>query len=152
MERGQTPQDYAVGVSIMLLTLIAVFTFIPGVFQPFEAPVETHQQSFADGIADRLVADHVREGASNTLGYDELDHTLDDEGPDENFSDFRDGVGVDDRLTNLNVRVYNGSEVIMEAGENYSSNRGVAASSKRIVRLDNRTACPRSCRLVVRVW
>lgn len=51
--RGQTTLDFAVGISVFLLTLASVLSFVPGMLQPFgdHAPEDT---AFGTRMADQL--------------------------------------------------------------------------------------------------
>lgn len=52
-DRGQTNLDFALGVSVFLLTIVFVFSFVPGMLEPFTA--STQQETAAsDRIADQL--------------------------------------------------------------------------------------------------
>jgi hypothetical protein len=53
-DRGQTNLDFAVGVSVFLLTAIFVLTFVPGMLEPFEEGTQ-EEISSADRIATQLV-------------------------------------------------------------------------------------------------
>jgi hypothetical protein len=53
-DRGQTTLDFAVGVSVFLLTAIFVLTFVPGMLEPFEESTQ-EEISAADRIATELV-------------------------------------------------------------------------------------------------
>ena len=53
-DRGQTTLDFAVGVSVFLLTAIFVLTFVPGMLEPFEEGTQ-EEISAADRIATDLV-------------------------------------------------------------------------------------------------
>jgi hypothetical protein len=54
--RGQTTIDFAIGISIFLSVLVFVFSFIPGVLQPFVASGQ-EDPIVADRAADRLSQD-----------------------------------------------------------------------------------------------
>jgi len=69
-DRGQTTLDFAVGVSVFLLTAIFVLTFVPGMLEPFE---ESTQEEIA--AADRIATDLVEE----TLASPDRPHLLDRE-------------------------------------------------------------------------
>lgn len=66
--RGQTTLDFAVGMSIFLLTLAFVFTFVPGMLAPFD---DTTQ---AETVAANRVADNLTTG---TLGDPDAPYVLD---------------------------------------------------------------------------
>lgn len=51
--RGQTTLDFAIGVSLFLLVVIGVFTFVPGMLSPFEATAR-EETAGADRIATQL--------------------------------------------------------------------------------------------------
>jgi len=106
--RGQTTLDFATGTVIFLLSLIFVFSFIPGVLQPFTGTQQA-EPVVANRVADRLV-----EGG---LGSPDRPYTLDktctveffdDSAPSDcNYegSDLNDRVGLTDR-TNLNITMF----------------------------------------------
>lgn len=51
--RGQTTIDFAVGISIFLVVLIFIFSFVPTLLEPFTA-VKQEDPVVADRVADRL--------------------------------------------------------------------------------------------------
>jgi hypothetical protein len=52
--RAQTTLDFAIGMSVFLLAVVFVFTFVPGVLEPFEeGPQE--ETTVADRVASQLV-------------------------------------------------------------------------------------------------
>ncbi|MFC4356878.1 hypothetical protein ACFO0N_02820 [Halobium salinum] len=53
--RGQSTLDYAVGVSIFLVTVAGVVTFVPGMLDPFDSTQEDVGR--ADRLAESLAAD-----------------------------------------------------------------------------------------------
>ena len=65
--RGQTSLDFAVGVSVFLLALIAVFTFVPGTLGPFTGGGQE------DIVAGNRVAASLSEGL---LGDPAQPHSL----------------------------------------------------------------------------
>ena len=69
-DRGQTTLDFAVGVSVFLLTAIFVLTFVPGMLEPFERSTQ-EEISAADRIATDLV--------EGTLASPDGPHLLDRE-------------------------------------------------------------------------
>ena len=66
--RGQTTLDFAIGIAIFLGVLFFVFTFVPGILEPFELP-DDEDAPLADRIADSLARDQ--------LGSAEHPHVLD---------------------------------------------------------------------------
>jgi hypothetical protein len=51
--RGQTTLDFAIGISIFLAVILFVFTFVPGLLEPFALSGESETVQ-ANQIADRL--------------------------------------------------------------------------------------------------
>lgn len=106
--RGQTTLDFATGTAVFLLTLIFVFSFVPGILQPF---TDTQQ---AEPVVANRVADRLAEGA---LGSPSQPYALnrtctveffDDNAPSGcNYqgTDLNDRVGLTDR-TAVNVTMF----------------------------------------------
>jgi len=95
-ERGQTTLDFALGVSVFLLTAIFVLTFVPGMLEPFE---ESTQEELS--AADRIATDLVEE----TLASPDRPHLLDRECTViffESREDGNDPAGDDDANVNGN--------------------------------------------------
>lgn len=60
MERGQTTLDFAIGVSIFLISIAFVFTFVPGTLQPFTQGAQD-ETAGTDRVADLIVLDLTTE-------------------------------------------------------------------------------------------
>jgi len=58
--RGQTTLDFAVGVSVFLVVVAFVLTFVPGMLQPFESSVQ-QETATADRVAEELGAELLAE-------------------------------------------------------------------------------------------
>lgn len=103
--RGQTTLDFASGTVIFLLSLIFVFSFIPGVLQPFTGTQQA-EPVVANRVADRL----VEGGLGSPDSPYALDQTCTIEFFDDNTlnncnyegNDLSDRVGLTDR-TGLNI-------------------------------------------------
>lgn len=52
--RAQTTLDFAIGMSVFLLAVVFVFTFAPGILEPFEAGPQ-EETAVADRVASQLV-------------------------------------------------------------------------------------------------
>lgn len=103
--RGQTTLDFAVGMSLFLLTVIFVFSFVPGMLGPFQSgPQEA--TVVADRVASQLVGTTLTTGSSQyllnttcTLAF--FNETFDDTG-----CAFDNAQSVADRMgTDLDVNV-----------------------------------------------
>jgi hypothetical protein len=103
--RGQTTLDFATGTVIFLLSLIFVFSFVPGILQPF---IGTQQAEpvVANRAADRLVEGGLgspdRPYALNQTCTVEFFNDNAPSGCNYQGTDLNDRVGLTDR-TNLNI-------------------------------------------------
>ena len=52
--RAQTTLDFAIGMSVFLLAVVFVFTFVPGILEPFEAGPQ-EETAVADRVASQMV-------------------------------------------------------------------------------------------------
>jgi len=164
-ERAQTVQDFAVGISIFLLVVGAVFLMFPSLFTPYEQAIaDEGPDSQADRIG-MLIADNVTgdtDGA-NELTEEEVEYWFDN-------GDLDGAVGVSsstqvnvtmttlgtssDQPVALNSTVAGTDEA--SVGPEYRGRD--ASTAARIVRLgdcgvlDSPDDCETAYRLVVRVW
>lgn len=155
MDRGQTPHDYLIGVSIMLVVLFGIFAVVPGIYEPFQEPVGGEEHAMADRIGERIVGDHSLPGTTNTLNYTRLETTMQDGSTGGDFATLLDRAGVPE-TTQVNVTLLKRNPPVdLTQGNDlediYYLNRSTAATSVRIVRFDD-DSCEPVCRLVVRVW
>ncbi len=160
-ERAQTNQDFAVGISIFLLTTAFVFAFIPTIFSPFDGDVQNSEIAQSDRVASAFVDNHSVEGKSGTL----------DNASVEEFFDAGNGGDALRKLyslpttsqINVTVRTQNGSTIHsidstkLARGDTYRDQP--SASSSRVVTFDEGNVCSpdpgnnqSACRLLVRVW
>ncbi|OLZ41358.1 hypothetical protein A6E15_10315 [Natrinema saccharevitans] len=146
-DRGQTTQDFAIGIGIFLLALAFVFLFLPSVVTPFESSVGDAETAQADRIADRIVSN------ASTETPNEIDDTKFDK---FTAADLESELGLrssdEVRVDKVNVTVWNledGTRV-ETGGDRYDDQP--AEMSARIVTFDESIDCEPACRLVVRVW
>jgi len=108
-ERAQTNLDFAIGVSILLVTIVAAMTFVPGLFETVDDGRADADQVAASRIASDLVEERLGTESQPTridadctraLFTDAVDYCGNDE------SDPVDNLVVQDRR-NLNVTVEN---------------------------------------------
>ncbi|WP_324756852.1 DUF7287 family protein [Haloarcula sp. GH36] len=166
-DRGQTPQDFAVGTSILLLTIIGTFVFIQGGgLSVYEDPVTAIEQPQADRVASYIVENYSVSDNRNTLRYDEpggIDRLPSDLGDLSSHA----GVNVSsDRRTDptLSVSIVNNSTLRsgelrphtgatdLAWGAEYDNQ--TASIATRVISLNNDTnnVCDPICWLVVRAW
>ncbi|ELY57268.1 hypothetical protein C491_10799 [Natronococcus amylolyticus DSM 10524] len=153
--RGQTTQDFVVGIGVFLLAVALVFAAIPSVATPAD-PVGDAERGQADRIADRLVAEFATHNELDgdrlvdELGADGIGHRSELEGGPA------DEVGVRlERLDGTTLERTDGSPVLEAEATPYEGQP--AASSARIVALEGpfeleSGADEAAYRLVVRVW
>jgi len=68
-DRGQTVLDFAVGVSVFLIVVAFVLTFVPGMVKPFQESTQ-QETAAADRLADQLAADQLVENVSTPYVLD----------------------------------------------------------------------------------
>jgi hypothetical protein len=145
--RGQTVNDYLLGIVLLLLAIVIVFGYFPGLFQPFEEEVDDEQRVMADNLATELVENSTVPGTDQTVSFTALNRSIDA------LVDDSARVGVPEWLR-WNATVHNASGVVTDDGvalQNGSVwNDRQTASTVRFVRIP--TVCENGCRLVVRVW
>ncbi|MDS0223312.1 hypothetical protein NDI54_18375 [Haloarcula sp. S1AR25-5A] len=175
--RAQTPQDFAVGVSVLLVTIIGVLAFVQGsAVGVYESPDVQRNQPIADRAATHLVETYSVEGTRNHIRYNTssgIDASLDDDIASHSgtLGGLKSSAGLDTataRRTNasLNVTVVNASTLEARArapavddhdrtlawGPD-AAGRDNLATTSRVVKLTNATGqCDPVCWLVVRVW
>jgi len=164
-DRGQTTQDFAVGISVFLLTVTFTFAFVPSTVTPFGSPVTDAIPAKSDRVASTVVDRYAVEDGSRTLGLDDmLGEVIGASGTSEEVtgSDIRDELGLRDTAqVNITIEKRDGSVAEAEypggtvyrltGGDNYPNNQA-AASTTRIIRLPGVDGCRTGCLLVVRVW
>jgi len=173
--RGQTPQDFVVGASILLVTIIATFAFVQGsVYQAYEDPIDGDLETASEMVATYLVESYSVDTERSVLRYNESDGTgiYEELQADADLNNLKTASGVDvgtdrRRVPNVNVSIINSSAI--EGGTRAPAERGAdsenlawgpeyrgqdgAASTTRIVRLsDPGHKCKTVCWLTVRAW
>ncbi|AGB36981.1 DUF7287 family protein [Natronococcus occultus] len=132
-DRGQTAQDFAVGISIFLLAVALVFAALPTLAAPSDAAEAERER--AERIADRLVAEFATHGE---LDGERFVAAVGTEGGDRDRPSGIADDGVDVRLERLD-----GGELELADGgfelatEPADRDGRPAASAARIVSLDS---------------
>ncbi|MFC6955137.1 DUF7287 family protein [Halorubellus litoreus] len=163
-DRGQTTQDFAVGISVFLLTVTFTFAFVPSTVTPFGSPVTDAIPAKSDRVAATVVDTYAEDGSARTLDLDEMVGEVigsSDSGVTVSGTDIRNEFGL--RTTaQVNVTIqtrsgdvvetnYDGGTYRLTGGDDYPSNQA-AASTTRVIRLPGVDDCKTGCLLVVRVW
>lgn len=149
--RGQTLQDYTIGISLFLVTVAAVLAGLLGFTSPLTAGVSAEDVSQSERVSAAMVGNLSTARQPNELDASRLSTTL-----GRPVEQLRNRWGIE-RTTSLNVSLVtlNGTRIVERGGTRLtvgasSTNRSTATAS-RIVVLDDGT-CDPSCRLVVRTW
>ncbi|WP_436347606.1 DUF7287 family protein [Natronorubrum sp. FCH18a] len=153
-DRGQTTQDFVVGIGLFILAVAFVFSFLPTMLTPFDSSTSGGQTAQADRIADRVV--HEFSGDSSTPTEIEWDDSYETMDTHEFATEFglraNDKEVAYDRL-NVSLQPLNESTTVVGFGSEYDNQS--AASSARIVTvegIEDPEKCEPACRLVVRIW
>ncbi|WP_049970453.1 DUF7287 family protein [Haladaptatus cibarius] len=150
-DRGQTLNDYVVGISIFLLTVTFVVAFLPTVFAPFTAPIDDATTARADRGAGHLVETLSSPETPNVLNesrtaaFFQNNPESDDLRVNLGFpATARANVSIVDPDTNRVVAV--GSPAVVTTAGDPLDGQPTAASSRTVVIGDD------AYRLTVRVW
>ncbi len=164
--RGQTTQDFAVGIGMFLLAIAFVFAYLPTLLTPFSSPVGGAESAQADRIAATIVDDLSETDQPNNLSAAEFTDRYGDEDSAKLASKLglqsADGTAID--RVNVTIRQLDADEDerdlvtdddgnTLSAGDRYRNQS--AASAGRVVTVYTETdddVCDPACRLVVRVW
>ena len=149
--RGQTLQDYTIGISLFLITVAAVLAGLLGFTSPLTAGVSAEDISQSERVSTAMVGNHSTGRQPNELDASQLSTTM-----NQPVEQLRTRWGIE-RTTSLNVSLVtlNGTRIVDRGGNELAvgasaTNRSTATAS-RVVTFDDGT-CDPSCRLVVRTW
>ena len=151
--RAQTTNDYLLGIVLVLLTIAAVFAFFPGLFQPFEEPTSSDEETMVDNLADQIVATNASVDGERTVYSESFVSYLSTVDSDEQK---REQFGAEAGLQTWmrwNASIQEpGEEPILEYGDSRDTHDGPTANAVRFIKLDGHDNCHSGCQLVVRVW
>lgn len=154
-DRGQTIHDYLLGVVLVLLTILGVFTFFPEVFTPFEESVQSDEQHMSEELATEVVRVNQTMRSSQTVNYTALTETIND---GDKLADLTNRSGIPD-WKQVNITVVNQTEVVASAettqrGSVYrEDSETTAATTSRTIEVKPAVPeCDGSCQVIVRVW
>ena len=151
-DRGQTLQDFALGISLFLVTVTFVFGLFPSYLAPFTEGPGSGDQLRSERVGEAIILNHSVPGQPNVLNATQLNRTL-----SKNQTELRSRYGLSAVAdVNVTVRELNDGRVVGHGPGTLSTaeraGRQPAAASGRIVKLTNESVCRPSCRLVVKVW
>lgn len=158
--RGQTTQDFVMGIGVFLITLTFVFGFFPQLMSPYDAGAGAEEASLASRSASTVLSEIETVGAKNdvnsTKAAEYFDHNLSEQFVHANLT-LPDAVSVNvtirtlDRSRILEVEDASGTIVPLAGGDDYDNQSAVALT--RVITMENDSgACKPACRIVVLVW
>jgi hypothetical protein len=151
-KRGQTLQDFILGVTVFILTVTFVFGIFPGFLEPLTAGTDTADRVQSDRIAQTMVQKQSVSGQQNVLSASDLRSIT-----SNSQSDLRDRYSLPQQASiNVTVRDIETNEIVAYGGQKLATdekslNRS-AGSVARVIKLDDDSICRPGCRLVVKVW
>jgi hypothetical protein len=154
-ERGQTLNDYALGMGVFVLAVTITFAVIPSIFAPFTAPIESDQSVQANRVADQVLDDMTVDGTRNTIEDSKANTDFFDGSVDADDLRDRYGLSVTSQINVMIVWDDDPNDRI-QMGEEYGD-RPVASAVRVVVGYDNIVGnpganCQPTCRLIVRIW
>lgn len=145
-DRGQTLQDFVLGISIFILGFVLVLSLIPGLLTPFEPAVGTAEQATADRIASTIVSNLSIPAQPNTLNSTETATLF-----ALSTTDLKDRFGVTSTThVNVTLESLDGSARNDTVGD--PATRDELAESIRLVSFDDPSRSEPAYRLIVRAW
>lgn len=149
-DRGQTTQDFAIGVGVFLLAVAFAFTAIPGVLDTNGASDERIERARADRLATAIVDDFATGGDPNELDGFRLRNEF-----DEPTTPARVGLRTADgrplEAVTITLETIDRESVVLTRAT--STVRGRPDETvERFVSVTDIRACRTACRLVVEVW
>lgn len=169
-ERGQTTQDFAVGIGVFMLAIAFVFSFVPSMLSPYDSGGGESAQ--ADRVAAAILENVTDEdGPRNHVNGSAFDDRIADHNSTELATDLGlrstsslavDRVNVSLESVNQSSDLSRADRHVLGGGDPYDGSQSAAAGA-RIVSADlsdlaparpsiDEDDCDPACRLVVRVW
>jgi hypothetical protein len=154
-DRGQTLYDFALGISLFLVTFMVALSLIPGIFTPFQAPIRSEQTVQAERVSEGILDSLTDERGSRRLNSTATDDFFADTDADDLRATH--GFGPEVRLNvTLQVDAPRGCDAAgadcRSVGDGYDG-RPVATSLRVVAGYDGGTGeCAPTCRIIVRVW
>jgi len=146
-DRGQTTYDYLIGIVLVLVTVIAVLTFLPQVFNPFVDPVSSEERNLADRVATEIIETN---GTDSERTLDDISTVQDEQ---QYISGVKNRAGVrEPDLRSVNVTFQSAEGVTQGTIGDDRQSTEPEAQTVRNVRFVNDEICDGECHMVVRVW
>lgn len=165
-ERGQTTQDFAVGIGLFLLSIAFVFSYLPSLTTSVDSSIGGAETAQTDRIADRLVYNLSTSTGANEIDGEQFVSTYVNDTDNKNLTalGLRANGDEDVVFDHVSVRLetLNGTVVTRDDGTDLVAGTATydnqsAASTARVVTLDegftlNNHDDEPAYRLVVRLW
>lgn len=151
-DRGQTAQDFVIGIGVFILAVAFVFSFLPSILTPYDSAVGGSETAQAERIANQIVHDTASVNGSNELDREVFEAEYTGENLTAELA-LRSSEDVIFDSVNVTVETLDDdAKTVLSGGEAY--NDQPAASSARIVTVDDPGPhdCDPACRLEVKVW
>lgn len=140
-DRGQTTQDFAIGIGLFLLAVVFVVAFIPSILAPADDPGMADRSAQAERLAAELVAASAVDGERVILDEASLTAEMMD------VEDLAAAMLGEDRSVNVTLEMLDGTVVHGAGADDAGETTGRWV---RLVATDE--ACDPACRLIIRVW
>jgi hypothetical protein len=157
--RGQTLQDFILGISLFIVTVTFVLGLFPSFLSPFTTGSGGEERAQADRVARSMVVEHATQEGQTSLNASQLQDVL-----DNSQSDLRSRYGLPENAgINVTVRDLDGNSIISHGGAKLATEKKrknqTASSVARVITFDPESVpasdpnpCKPGCRLVVKVW
>lgn len=159
--RAQTPYDFALGISVFILTIALVFALVPSALTFAEADPgakEAKQANRAAGtLIENLSAEHRQNELNGTATADYFNRT-------SNESQLQDDLALPS-IVSINVTVLwldgtqvaavedsFGNDILLTAGRPVSEDQPTAEIVRLVTVSNDDIDCTPACQFIVRVW
>ncbi|AHF99049.1 hypothetical protein HALLA_09360 [Halostagnicola larsenii XH-48] len=149
-QRGQTTQDFAIGVGVFLIAVAFAFTAVPAITGTDAGPNERIADARTDQIATAIVGDLATDESPTELDGDRLRNEYADDEIQKRFG-LRTADGVALESVRITLETIDRETELLTRGEDSASGRPTD-SVERLVSVGDTEDCQVACRLVVEVW
>lgn len=168
-ERGQTLQDYVIGIALVLVATAFVISYLPNVFASYSSPTDGIRSDQADRVAEYVIDNYSVEDTSNVLAYNQSGGIHETLSTDDGMKTLRERTSLntstdrrippDVQIMLVNASTLTSQDELIPAvhdgkrlsyGDTYRDQ--AAARSIRVVTVTDDSVCDPNCWLVVRVW
>ena len=160
-DRGQTPQDFAMGIGIFIIAVAFAFAFIPTAFNFSNSDVTASETKLAERASMQLVSNFSVGERQNTINGTATADFFNETDTEE---ELRDVLNLPDTAQlNVSIRTLDQNRVVtmvasdessvqLVAGDTYTKDRPSAEVVRVIQTSNDEPECIPACRLIVRVW